>query len=80
MPRFNKLLITGAAGNLGRELRKGLAPLATTLCLTDRIEMEPAADNEEIIVGELGDFDTVMRMVEGCDAVVHFGAAPVERP
>ena len=80
MPRFKKILITGAAGNLGKELRKGLAPLATILRLTDRIEMESAAKHEEIFVGELGDFDTVMEMVEGCDAVVHFGAAPVERP
>ena len=36
MPRFNRLLITGAAGNLGQELRRGLAPLATTIRLTDR--------------------------------------------
>jgi uronate dehydrogenase len=36
MPRFNRLLITGAAGNLGRELRRGLEPLATKLRITDR--------------------------------------------
>ncbi|HAU11359.1 MAG TPA: NAD-dependent dehydratase, partial [Gammaproteobacteria bacterium] len=36
MTRFNRLLITGAAGNLGRELRRGLAPLAQTLRLSDR--------------------------------------------
>lgn len=80
MPRFNRLLITGAAGNLGRELRKGLAPLATTLRLTDRAEMAPAADHEEVMQCELGDFDAVTQVVEDCDGVVHFGAAPVERP
>jgi uronate dehydrogenase len=80
MPRFNRLLITGAAGNLGKELRRGLAPLTATLRLADRGEMAPAADHEEIVMGELGDFDAVMRIVEGCDAIVHFGAAPVERP
>lgn len=80
MPRFNKLLITGAAGNLGQVLRQGLAPLATTIRLTDRIEMAPPSDSEEVIVGELGDFDSAMKMMDGCDAVVHFGAAPVERP
>jgi len=80
MPRFARLLITGAAGNLGRELRTGLAPLATTLRLTDRAEMTPAADNEEVVQCELGDFEAVLRVVDGCDAVVHFGAAPVERP
>jgi len=80
MPRFNRLLITGAAGNLGRVLREGLAPLAATLRLTDRAEMAPAGTNEEIVVAELADFGAVMKAVEGCDAVVHFGAAPVERP
>ena len=80
MPRFNRLLITGAAGNLGRELRKGLAPLATTLRLTDKGDMGEAAAHEEIMPCELGDFDAVMKVVEGCDTVVHFGAAPVERP
>ncbi len=80
MPRFNRLLITGAAGNLGRELRQGLAHLTTTLRLTDRGEMSPAQEHEEVVPCELGDFDAVMNVVEGCDAIVHFGAAPVERP
>ncbi len=80
MPRFNRLLITGAAGSLGGVLRHGLAPLATTLRLGDRAEIGNAAAHEEPVRCELGDFDAVMDMVAGCDAVVHFGAAPVERP
>jgi uronate dehydrogenase len=80
MARFERLLITGAAGALGRVLREGLAPLASTLRLTDRAEMAPAGPGEEVAPAELGDFDAVMRVVGGCDAVVHFGAAPVERP
>ena len=80
MPRFNRILITGAAGNLGRELRRGLASLATSLRITDRVDMGPVADNEEAMVCELGDFDGIMKVVDGCDAIVHFGAAPVERP
>ena len=80
MPRFERLLITGAAGNLGQELRRGLAGLAKTVRLTDRIEMAPAAANEEVMFCELGNFDRVMDVVSGCDAIVHFGAAPVERP
>ena len=80
MARFNRLLLTGAAGNLGRVLREGMAPLATTLRLTDRVEMAPARAHEETMVADVGDFDAMMKVVEGCDAVVHFGAAPVERP
>lgn len=80
MARFEKLLITGAAGNLGSVLRQGLAPLAASLRLTDRDGMGQAAAHEEIMPCELGDFDAVMDVVDGCDAIVHFGAAPVERP
>ena len=80
MVRFKRLLITGAAGNLGRELRTGLAPLAQVVRLTDRAKMAPAQPHEEVMRCELGDFNEVMSVVEGCDAVVHFGAAPVERP
>lgn len=80
MKRFNRLLITGAAGNLGAVLREGLAPHAETLRLTDRVDMGEAGAHEEIVRCELDDFDAIMQVVEGCDAIVHFGAAPVERP
>ena len=80
MTRFNRLLITGAAGALGTVLREGLAPLAKTVRLTDRSDMGEARPNEEIVQAELGDFEAVMKVVEGCDAIVHFGAAPMERP
>jgi len=80
MPRFHRLLITGAAGALGSVLREGLAPLATTLRLTDRSDFGNAQPHEENVPAELGDFDAVMQVVEGCDAIVHFGAAPMERP
>ena len=80
MARFNRILITGAAGRLGRVLREGLAPLADKVRLSDRVDMGEAGPNEELVRCELGDFDAVMDMVEGCDVVVHFGAAAVERP
>ena len=80
MPRFNRLLITGAAGNLGTVLRQGLAPLATTLRLTDRAGMGEAAAHEEIMPAELSDLKAIMEVVKDCDAVVHFGAAPMEKP
>jgi uronate dehydrogenase len=80
MARFKRLLITGAAGNLGRELRTGLASLADIVRVTDRAEMAPAGANEEVMPCELGDFDAIMDVVQDCDAIVHFGAAPVERP
>lgn len=77
---FKKILITGAAGRLGSELRRGLAPLADSLRLADREPITDLADHEEALVFDLGDEAATMAATEGCDAIVHMGGAPVERP
>ena len=78
MARFKKLMITGAAGALGRQLRSGLAHLADRLLLTDREPMDPPQSHEETVECELSDLDAVVKMMRGVDAVVHFGAASRE--
>lgn len=79
-PRFDTILITGAAGNLGTQLRRGLAPLARRLRLNDRAEIADLKANEEAVVCDLADEAAVHAMCEGVDAIVHFGGAPSERP
>ncbi|MGI9475466.1 MAG: NAD-dependent epimerase/dehydratase family protein [Hyphomicrobiaceae bacterium] len=73
MARFNRLLITGAAGNLGRHLRKELAPLATHLRLSDIGDLGEAAPNEEIVQGNVADADLMMALTKDVDMVVHMG-------
>jgi uronate dehydrogenase len=73
-----RLLITGAAGGLGRMLRKRLAPTADILRLSDISDLGTAAANEEIFECDLGDAEAVDRMVEGCDGIVHLGGISVE--
>lgn len=77
-PRFDTILITGAAGRLGTQLRRGLAPLARTLRLTDRVPITDLQPNEDGHVVELSDAAAVMALCEGVDAIVHFGGAPLE--
>lgn len=79
-PHFDTLLITGAAGRLGTELRRGLAPLARRLRLADRAEIADLEANEEMHCFDLADEGAVRKAVEGADAIVHFGGAPLERP
>ena len=79
-PRYDTILITGAAGMLGTELRKGLAPFARKLRLNDRVEIADLQPNEEAVICDLGDMAAVSGMVEGVDAIVHFGGASRERP
>ncbi|MGB0901314.1 NAD-dependent epimerase/dehydratase family protein [Halocynthiibacter sp.] len=78
MAQFERILITGAAGRLGTELRKGLKHLANHIRISDRIEMEDVQPHEEAIVCELGDYDAVMGLARDVDAIVHFGGAPLE--
>jgi uronate dehydrogenase len=79
MIHFNRLLLTGAAGDLGSHLRKSLAPCTSNLRLTDRMEMAGAKEGEELVQADLGDFDSVLEMTREVDAIVHFGGASRER-
>lgn len=51
---FNRLLLTGAAGGLGKVLRESLKPYANTLRLSDIAPMAPAINSsEEVILCDL---------------------------
>jgi uronate dehydrogenase len=79
-PRFNRLLLTGAAGRLGTELRRGLAPITTKLRVTDRAEIKDPQPNEEAVICELADQDAILEVTKDVDAIIHFGGAPQEKP
>jgi uronate dehydrogenase len=77
---FNRLLLTGAAGGLGKVLRQSLRPYASILRLSDITEMPPATGaHEEVRVCDLADKAAVHQLVEGVDAILHFGGVSVER-
>jgi uronate dehydrogenase len=75
---FDRLLITGAAGGLGRVLRKTLAPYAKALRLSDLQDLGEAGPNEELFRCDLADGRAVHEMLAGVDAVVHLGGISVE--
>ncbi|MFY1050497.1 NAD-dependent epimerase/dehydratase family protein [Ectopseudomonas khazarica] len=78
---FDRILLTGAAGGLGKVLRERLRPYANILRLSDIGEMAPAAGpHEEVVHCDLADKAEVHRLVEGVDAILHFGGVSVERP
>jgi len=78
--RYERILITGAAGRLGSALRTGLAPLAGKIRLTDRQPFGDLAPHEEAAVFDLADMEATIAATKDCDAIVHFGGAPVESP
>jgi uronate dehydrogenase len=77
---FRKLLLTGAAGGLGKVLRPRLREHADTLRVSDISAMDPAQAGEEVIACDLADGAAVDALVQGCEAIIHLGGVSVERP
>ena len=77
---MKRLLITGAAGALGRMARRRLTHLADIIRLSDRAELGDADAHEEIVSCNLADAGAVESLVKGCDGIVHFGGQSVEAP
>ncbi|MEK1932798.1 MAG: NAD(P)-dependent oxidoreductase [Pararhizobium sp.] len=77
---MKRLLITGAAGGLGKVMRDRLAPYAEILRLSDISDLGAARANEEIVQCDLADAAAVDRLVDGCDGILHLGGVSVEAP
>ena len=78
--RLPRLLLTGAAGALGRELRPRLKAYCETLRLSDIGDMAAAAAGEEVFRAPLQDAAAVGKLLSGVSAVVHLGGVSVEGP
>ena len=76
-----KLVLTGAAGRLGSYLREPLAKMATSLVSTDIADdIGKLYEGETYIKGDLASLDDMMKVLEGADMVIHFGAYVDEGP
>ena len=75
-----KLLLTGAAGGLGKALRERLKANCSVLRLSDVQAFGEAAVGEEVVLADLADATAVNEMVKGVDAIVHLGGMSVEGP
>ena len=76
--RFSRLLLTGAAGGLGRELRRRLKAYCDTLRLSDMADLGVQAPGEELCPARLEDASAVHDLLAGVDAVL--AGALVEPP
>lgn len=78
---MKKIVLTGARGALGTELRPALARLADTLLTTDIAEPpDDLLPNETYVRADLAEFDQIAPLMEGAEMVVHFGAIVDEKP
>lgn len=75
------VLLTGASGNLGRMLAKGLAAEGRRLVLTDIAPFpDPLPEGARFVQADLSDGVAILRLAEGCGHIAHFGGVSVERP
>ena len=75
---MERILITGAAGGIGRRLRLLLREAYPSIRLSDRAEIAELAPGESSVAAELSDLAQVERAVAGVEGIVHLGGMSVE--
>lgn len=75
---IGKILLTGAAGKLGRRLRAPLSLLCRELIATDIVPLTPVAPNEVVVQCDLADPAVVEKLLKDVDVIVHFAGYPRE--
>lgn len=75
---MQRVLITGAAGDIGGRLRQSLKGVYPTLRLSDIADLGEAGPGEEVMPADVTDLDQMERICAGVDGVVHLGGMAVE--
>ncbi|CAN5804113.1 NAD(P)-dependent oxidoreductase [soil metagenome] len=74
--KFKKILITGAAGRVGRTLRRSFGDNLGPLRLTDIVPVSQLAAHEEYFPADLTDPGQIAALCDGVDAVIHLAGTP----
>ena len=77
---FPRLLLTGAAGQLGCELRPRLKAYCDVLRVSDQNDLGMAAVGEEIQTADLANASDMQTLLKDVNAVVHLGGVSTEQP
>lgn len=72
---MDRVLMTGAAGRVGRVVRRYLRGRFAVLRLSDIAGIGKVEAGEEYVACDLRDFAAVRELMSGMDAVVHLGAS-----
>lgn len=76
---MQKILITGAAGDVGTRLRKLLKGVYSLRVSDIRKPADLGAD-DEFVAADLGDYEQTRQITAGIDGIVHLGGYSVEGP
>jgi uronate dehydrogenase len=75
---MERVLITGAAGDIGSRLRVLLKPVYRELVLSDRVRPSDLRADENFVATDLADADAVEGLCRGIDGIVHLGGKSIE--
>jgi uronate dehydrogenase len=75
---MDTVLITGAAGTIGRSMRQLLKPHYAKLRLSDLVTPNDLGPGEDFVRADLADLAQVEKIAEGVDGVFHLGGRSVE--
>ena len=75
---MDRVLITGAAGTIGRALRRGLEDRVGALRLLDLAPLGAPRPGEELVTADIRDLEAVTAAMDGVDATVHLAGIPHE--
>jgi uronate dehydrogenase len=75
---FNRLLLTGAGAAACRARFFGNGPASRSV--SDRVDCGAPAGGEEVVLADLENAAAVHALLEGVDAVLHFGGISLESP
>jgi len=74
---MKRVLITGAAGNIGKVLRAGMRG-HYALRLADIAPQESAGEHEEVVTADITQLDALVSQMREIDVVVHLAGIPDE--
>jgi uronate dehydrogenase len=77
-PAWRRILLTGAAGEIGRVLRPALRGAAGQLRLLDRRALEAESGEEEVVTGDLSDPALAEAATQEVDCLIHLAGIPRE--
>ena len=82
MDRAEKpVLLTGASGNLGRQIARVLGAAGHSLVLTDIVPFPDALPPKVSFTrADLNDGVMLLRLAEGCGTILHFGGVSTDKP